>query len=54
MGTTVDESLHYMNSTCILAHTGLHFYQLSIEELNDEKVASNLALAETILNLEEN
>ena len=26
MGTTLDESLYYVNSTHILAHTGLRFY----------------------------
>ena len=26
MGTTLDESLYYVNSTCILARTSLHFY----------------------------
>ena len=29
-------------------------FSLSVEELNDEKVASNLSLDETIMNLEEN
>ena len=26
MGTTLDEPLYYVNSTCILARTGLRFY----------------------------
>ena len=26
MGTTLDEPLYYVNSTCILARTSLHFY----------------------------
>ena len=26
VGTTLDEPLYYVNSMCILARTGLHFY----------------------------
>ena len=54
MGTTFDEPLYYMNSTRILARTGLHFYLTFTHSLKAHQVFGAVVGEKFIVNIDNN
>ena len=54
MGKTLDEPLYYVNSTHILAHTGLHFYVTFTHSLRARQVFGAIAREKFSVDIDNN